>query len=112
MADLEVGDVLWFVPWFGVGEPREVTVTKVGPLYADCGQDLPGYRVRIAGHGVVAKGHGIVGHCHDSQAEYEAMISADRAWSALNTHLDTASRPASVTLDDINAAAKLLGVGL
>lgn len=108
---LIVGQQLWFVyADKRRGDPRYVTVTKVGRSYAEV-DDLR-YKIRLDDLTAENPKYGSPGQCHVSKEAWEAANTLRAAWRSF---LDAAGRygwdpPASVTLADIEQAKRLLGL--
>lgn len=109
---LAVGQKLWFVPRERyLGAAREVEVLKVGRKWATT-TSVRGYRVNIDTLIMDSEGYGGVGQCYVDREAYEEECRRDKAWDALRHRLGSwsARRHPGVTVDDIEAAAKLLRI--
>lgn len=108
---LTTGQELWLVPSQRyLGQPRFVTVTKVGRKWADISER--GYRVELATL-VVHGGTHSVGRCYVDRAAYEAERYRQECWSALKEHVDHKwNVPSNIVLEQIRVAAMALGVEL
>lgn len=107
MTTLEVGQKLWMVPAVRyLGEPRWVTVTKVGRKWASI--DIRGYRIDLTTLRIDGATHASPGRCWLSKTAYDDVASADRAWQSLRANMNR-WRPDAVTREDIATAARLLG---
>ena len=106
-TNLKVGQELWYAPPRGWGQPRIVTVEKVGRkwarldngrridvtnLYADC--SVPGF-----------------GRCYLSEADVLREEQLWAAWRALRDALSRRPFDRGISLDAIRQAAALLGMG-
>ncbi|GBG14593.1 ethanolamine ammonia-lyase [Novimethylophilus kurashikiensis] len=107
MLKLTVGQKLWWVPHqLRFNNPREVTVEKVGRVWAylDNHQRIDVETLRVdAGEGAPR------GRVYLSEAEYLRETELRDRWSALKRALsDIYVIPEGVTPEDIAAATKLL----
>ncbi len=112
MADLsgvKVGDVLWYQPMDTRYAGREITVTKVGRKYAyfehwnRFGLDNGLHR---------SAGNSTRGRVYANKSIREAEASLERAWSSFrNDFQGCYTPPAGATIDNINQARALLGLG-
>lgn len=109
---LEVGMSVWLV----LGRNRlvggEATVTKVDRVYAQLGGN---YRIRLDDWTVDGCGYSSPGAAYPSETHYLEEKNLQIAWDKLRTKVrDTAygnSQPTSVSIESINQAMKLLGLG-
>lgn len=108
---LTVGQKLWFIPQERYqGDPCEVTVTKVGRQWAAVDGTSQSYRVDIDSLVMDSKGYGGVGRCYLSREMYESEKRRQTAWDNLQRRMGswTTRLHPDVTVDDMQAAAKLL----
>ena len=106
-SEIKVGDKLWFVPSHRRGS-REVVVKKVGRKFADIGElrlklDVATMVVRDAKHSY--------GVCHRSEDEYLSECMRVSLQVAFIRNVEHAYS-IKWTVDQINEAAKVLGVKL
>jgi hypothetical protein len=106
------GQKLWMV--FSqryCGEPREVTVIKVGRKWAEI--DVRGYRIDKTTLAIDGGDYTSPGRCYLCRETYERRVALLRAWNAVASKIDRRYGPADgVTIDDVRAAAALLKVNL
>lgn len=108
MENLFVGQKLWWVPSRRPGRPCEVEVLKIGRKWAQLSNSQ-----RIDMQSLIADAGDFVspGRCYPDRAKYELETSQALAWSNLRKDLSLVyERPASATLENIQAARKLLGI--
>ena len=106
-TDLSVGQKLWFVPDRHFGQPREVTVLKIGRKWAAISER--GDRIDIETLVVDGKGYSSPGRCYRSREGYETIAAANAAWDALMRDLrNTYQRPRGLTVEDIEQARRIL----
>lgn len=108
MAELKVGDKLWFVPNYRRGKGYEVVVQKVGRKLADIGErrsklDMETMIVKDAGNSY--------GACYRSEDEYLSECMRESQQNAL---IQKISRSYCIqwTMDQITKAAEILGIKL
>lgn len=109
-AELKVGQKLWWVPSQRyAGSQREVTVEKVGRIWAQLSE-----RSRIDKQTLIADGGEYMspGRCYLSKAEYDEHIERVTAWNSFVYTVRYQSMPDGVTIADITEAAKLLRIEL
>lgn len=109
MIELKVGQSLWFVP-NGIsrrGDPREVTVIKVGHKWVTLDIGNPPYRMAKGEMSVDGKGYMSPGRCYLSREEYESEVAVLAAWCDLVTLINTRS-PDGMTLEKIKEIKSLL----
>lgn len=105
--NITVGQTLYYAP--ERGEPRTVKVTKVGRRWAY----LDGTTRRVALDTMVVHDGGFAwGTCFLSEDDYQSMTETRKAWRSLRDRVSRFAIPEGVTLNDINAAAKLLKLDL
>lgn len=106
---LTVGQVLWFVPSAPhYGNPREVTVTKVGRKWAEI--DTAGIRIGVNTLYADGRGYMSPGQCWTDRTEYEAWTELLNEWDAFRKRVNDCYRmPESVTIEGVRAASKALG---
>lgn len=110
MENLFVGQKLWWVPSNRHGSNREVGVTKVGRKWAQLSNH---HRIDVQTLVADAGEFSSPGTCYRDQAEYEAAAALERAWSRLRQDISLAyQRPEQVSLENIEAARSLLGLGV
>lgn len=106
---LEIGQKLWCVPSGRRGEPHEVTITKVGRLWAKI-NDRRYTRIDV---NTLYMDRGVSsspGRCYLTREEWETEVEEDKIWSAFHSRmLGKYSKPRGLTADRIREAAKLLG---
>lgn len=108
---LVVGQKLWYVPSDKRGQPHAVTVLKVGRKWAD----LDYARRRISIKTLRADGgqYSSPGRCYLSQAEYEAEVALDKAWTKFRDLVYHRSRKPDIRISQIeNAARALFGASI
>lgn len=106
MPKITVGQTLYYVPCRG--SPREITITNVGRKWAYFGRRDERVNVET----MVVFWGGYEGHCYLSAADYEAELSADKAWNALYSKIWPKNRRHGITAAAIREAAALLGVDI
>lgn len=90
------------------GQSREVVVSKVGRKWADIG-----LRNRINVDTLIIDGDPSPGRCYPDRDAYEQSAYRARLWDMLRDRVSRQYRaPSDLTMDDILAAAKLLGIDL
>jgi hypothetical protein len=103
---IEVGQKLWLVPSAGYwGEPREVTVTKVGRKWFatdDCGRfDRQSFEAD-------GRGYSSPGRCYLSKEEYDTYLGVVQRWRDLRSAIERRYVVPNVTVQDINEAMRIL----
>lgn len=102
---ITVGQKLWCV-WdiHREVEQREVTVGKVGRVWADLDPRWYG-RVRIDGDTLYLDGgrHTSPGQCYLSKADYETELDARAAWQELRNAVERSRVPKGFSAADIRA---------
>lgn len=103
----EVGQKLWFVrSERRSGEPREVTVQKVGRVWAKLSNGL-----RCDATGKVDGGnYTSPGHCHLSREDYELEQSRLAAWWTFKRNLERKQMPESLTIEALAQIAASLEI--
>jgi len=104
MEKLIEGQTLWWVPQRSK-YAQEVVVLKIGRKWAQLDN---GERVDIATLVADAGGYSPSGRCYLSKEAYEEKVALSKAWSALVDSFRCRNVPDGVTVDDIEAARKLL----
>ena len=106
-----VGQKLWFVPSSRIGNAREVTVLKVGRLWAYL-SDMTVSDARMDIHTLCLDGRGYAspGKCYASREEYERIIGVSTLWNAFIRRVQRPGRPEDITEADIRAAAAILHI--
>lgn len=111
MSKLVVNQKLWFV---GCGNYAKrqgfVTVNSVGRKWAEISGKIRG-RIDVNTLVVDGQGYGALGQCYSSKEDWLTEARPAHAWRSLVRNLPE-SCPPGVTLETIEAAAKLLGVEL
>lgn len=103
---LQEGQKLWWVYSSNRrGQPREVTITKVGRKWAQLDNDK---RIDLETLVADAGQYSPSGCCYLSREEYEQAEALAKAWSNLKRDLQYARRPDGVTIGDIEAARQML----
>ena len=103
---LQEGQKLWWVYSSSRrGQPREVTVTKVGRKWAQIDNNC-----RIDIETLLADGgdHMSPGGCYLSKDIYDAEVALQKAWSGMKRDIQYAPIQDGVTVVDIEAARTLL----
>lgn len=92
----KVGQKLWFVPsQTRTGSPREVTVEKVGRVWATLDNDR-----RCDASGRVDGGqYQSPGHCYESRELYELQRSRLTAWRRFKYGLEGKKMPDALTIE-------------
>lgn len=106
MTLLEKGQKLWWVP--ANNKPGvEVTVLKVGRKWAHLDN---GHRIFVST--LVADGgeFSAPGSCYASQEAYRGLVERAVAWTRLRVDMQFSTPQDGVSIDDIAAARKLLGL--
>lgn len=108
---LTVGQQLWWVPNHcrHSDKPKFVTVEKVGRKWAQLSSND---RIDVVTLVADGKGNTSPGLCYLTREEYQAKLVKNRAWMKLHAFIEShlyRGTPDSVTLEDIEAAGKLLG---
>ena len=106
---LSKGDTLWFVE-DNESLMRPIILSKIGRAWA-YSDDLRGYRIDTYNMSVFA-GNGFHGKCYRTREEYEMKLMADRKWTLLQREISRVNRPSNLRIENIDAAAKLLGIEL
>ena len=105
---LTPGQDVWYVPTRG--NARALTVEKVGRKWVTF-TEADQKRVAIGSVEVEVQGFGRVGILYPSREAWVEKGRIDAAWFDVQRDLyRKTSRPAGVTLEDINAARRLLGL--
>lgn len=102
----EVGQKLWFVSSHTRGKEYEVTVSKVGRVWAHLGN-----RFRCDASGRVDGGnYSSPGHCYVSREAYELEKARLEAWLKFKRDLEHKQMPESLTIDDLAQIAASLEI--
>lgn len=107
---LTVGKKLWWVPKEPTRRPcRNVEVLKVGRKWATLSN---GHRIAIDSFIADGGKYSSPGRCYESKEQYTSIRRLNMAWEKF-THILYLQRtvPDGVTIDDIEAAKKLLRAG-
>ena len=108
MGKLIEGQKLWWVPQrHRNANEKEVTVLKVGRKWAQLDNNE---RIDIETLVADAGQYSSSGCCYLSREEYEQCKALTQAWSKLKHDLQYWRNPEGVTIGDIEAARKLLGL--
>lgn len=104
--NVKVGQKLWFVPNERHGNPREVTVTKVGRKWFE----TDGYTPRISVESLKADGGQYLspGRCYLSKSEHTHAVATTQAWSEFKRQIERMWQ--SPDLEQITAAREALGM--
>lgn len=104
---LAPGMVLFYVPSHRYGQPREVTVERVGRKWAY----LSGNNGRVDVETLIVDGgqYSSPARCYGSREEWEADTERGKTWALLARKMPY-SPPEGVDTDDIKKAAELLGI--
>ena len=109
---LQVGDTLYYTPRYGI--PTTVTVTKVGRLWAECGPRLSvSANLHKAGcypAKADRKGYVSPGNAYRSEEAYNLTLRPGKLRSAIATAITAWAAPRTFTLEQLEAAAKALGI--
>jgi hypothetical protein len=104
----EVGQVIYFVPAenSGGGKPRNLTVTKVGRKYFECGKFT-----RFWVDTWREESHFTFGRAYLSEAHYEEKERFEQTWLALRREISAYGvlPPENLTLIDMHAFANRCG---
>ena len=106
-ANLKVGQELWYVPPRGWGQPRIVTVAKVGRKWAHLNN---GRRIDVTNLYADSCVPGF-GQCHLSVDDFLREEKRRAAWRALRDAMSRRPFDRSISLDAIRQAAAMLGMG-
>lgn len=108
MGKLTEGQKLWWVPQRNRhAQAKEVTVTKVGRKWAQLdNHERIDLETLVADSGQYSPS----GCCYLSRDECEQEKALAQAWSKLKRDLQYGRNPDGVTIGDIEAARKLLGI--
>lgn len=109
---LYVGQTLYYVPYerrYSIKE-QSVTVEKIGRKWVEISPHWVG-RIDIQTLAVDGGAYMSPGRCWLSEDLYKQHVEANDAWSRLKNKIWATSRPSTVSLAEIQAAAALLGVG-
>lgn len=101
---MQVGQTLWYVP-FRRGEPREVTVTKVGRLWGSFDAEYSGGRFDLK----TLRIDNSTGQLYLNREVYERDVFLRKAWGELRKEIDrTYSPPPGVTINQVDNAMRSL----
>lgn len=102
---LSVGQGLYYVPKYG--DPRIVTVTKVGRKWATIGEGYAGFRIDLQTLAADGGDYSSPGQCYLSQAEYKATKARRGAWDEFRRVVDDRyAVPPHLSIHDINEMAQ------
>lgn len=102
---LTEGRSVWWVPIYHPSRGSTVTVVKVGRVWATLSN---GHRANVKNGVVDGGGDTAPAELFDSEESWRAEVEVKRAFRILRNCLPY-TPPPGVTVDDIAAAAKLLG---
>lgn len=107
-----VGQTLWLVPekWALVKDPQEITIDKVGRKWAEYVVHGTRYRVEIGTNVVDGGKYGSPGTLWPDKAAWKAHTDLADAWADFQRRL-THNLPKGLTLANLEAVKKLLGLG-
>ena len=105
---LEVGQKLWWVNTIS-GCGAWVEVTKIGPVYAHISRE--DIRIRLTDLVVVCdKAAWQAGRCYVSKEACEARKVVQEKWDEMRFNMRFNSLPDAVTVEQVEAAMRLLGL--
>jgi hypothetical protein len=104
---LKVGQKLWWVGNYRNRTGVEVTVTKVGRVWAELSNRE---RISIKTLQADEKGYSSPGSCYLSSDEHKRIIERQKAWDLFRKNIHYRHIPDHVTVEDITEAARLIGI--
>ena len=109
-TNLEVGQKLWWVPkWRCYQPPCWVEVTKVGRVYATI--SFKNIRIRLTNlESVNQGGYRDSGCCYVSKEAHKSREKVMQMWCEIRTEMHKAGPDAVVTVEQVEAAMRLLGL--
>lgn len=115
IASFQVGGQLWYVPkakYKYLGEPRYVTITKIGRKWLYVGEDWLQHKVdaeRLSVHSLDGQ-HGF-GYCYRDKSAYEHSQLKAAEWQKLKNFVDHQYQvPEKITLTDIIDMQEMVGM--
>jgi len=105
--DLNVGDVLWWVPLTCSGNGRNVTELEVGRTFAQLDNRYRIYLDSWCGDGGEYATPGV---CYQSEQEHFEEIECERALHALKECIDETFEATSLSVETIRECAERLGL--
>lgn len=113
MHNVTVGQKLWFEPHLAwLGQPREVTVTKVGRVWAEVDVGSRSFRISKETLVVDAGSNAYPGRCYLDRREWERLAEAQRLSGAIIQRIRSPSANGldRLSLEDLRQIASILGV--
>ena len=107
---IKVGQKLWWVPrWRSCPQPCWVEVTKVGRVYATIG--FGNIRIRLTNlESVDQESYRDSGCCYVSKEAHKSREKVMQMWCEIRTEMHNGCPDAVVTVEQIEAAMRLLGL--
>lgn len=112
---MRIGDKLWFVQMAyngrEKGEGKDLTITKVGRLYAYSQAEWRLYKINLESLAVVDERGQFDGQCYPSKEAHEMEKLRQQEWKRLYQWIDKSwTAPDNVTLPEIIQIQVLLGM--
>lgn len=108
MTEFTVGQELYYVP-DKYGNPRSVTITKVGRLWLEIGSGYP--RIKKDTMAVDGRGYSPPGSVYLSKADHDMKMTLSSAWSKFTRAVRPVYQaPVGTTVENIEKAQELLGL--
>lgn len=107
---LKVGDELYCVPKYRLGDPRTVTVEKIGRKWATLAKREG--RIRLSNWILDGGQLSSPGRCYENEEEYQEYERRKDARLAFTRARAYTTMPEELTLDDLREIAHKLGCGV
>lgn len=109
LGKIEIGTKLWYVPNNAVarGQPHEITIKAMGRKWATTDRHL---RIDITSGQADGGKLSSPGRAYTSETSYADEVRRCQAWDVLRLKIEYRGPPDGVTLNDIELAARLLGL--
>lgn len=108
--NLKVGQELYMVPSRRMGDPRMVTIAKIGRIWAT----LEGHTGRICMERLFLDGgqYSSRASCYLSKDDYLQRKERERVWNEFSRQVDQMGLHEDISIAGIKRAAFILGIGI
>ena len=113
---ITVGMSIFIVPKDRHGSPYLAEVVKVGRKWAEVKRagSTSGYteRMCITGWVLDGKGYTTPGYCYPNEQVWRDKVALEKTWRSFQEHMRYGAVPKGISIREIEAAAKMLGITL